>query len=223
MWSTKRSYKKELIDGDLSFEELKVNLNELDVINNLLGGYRISLSAIKNLNQPVTGIADIGCGGGHFLLKFKETLPNSLVVGIDLKKECIHYAQEVCSAQDIQLIRSDYREVLNNDEIDLVHACLFFHHFEESDIIEFLKGIRSRNKTLIINDLERNFLAWIGIKILTTLFSRSRLVKNDAPLSVKRGFKKKEWIDMLHKAGISKYSIKNKWAFRHQIILYGEI
>jgi hypothetical protein len=73
---------------------------------------------------------------------------------------------------------------------------------------------------LIVNDLERNPIAYYAIKWLTALFSKSYLVKNDAPLSVARGFKKREWLAMIQEAGATRYSVKNKWAFRHEIIVY---
>ena len=55
--------------------------------------------------------------------------------------------------------------------------------------------------------------------ILTRLFSRSYLVKHDAPLSVLRGFKKKELEELLNKAGILNYTIHWKWAFRWLVIV----
>jgi hypothetical protein len=50
------------------------------------------------------------------------------------------------------------------------------------------------------------------------MFSKSDLVKNDAPVSVLRGFKKMEWKNLLQKAGINNYSVKWKWAFRFLIV-----
>ncbi|HZK64528.1 MAG TPA: SAM-dependent methyltransferase, partial [Puia sp.] len=58
-----------------------------------------------------------------------------------------------------------------------------------------------------------------AIRILTALFSRSYLVKNDAPLSVLRGFKKNDLVAILDKAGIRDYSIRWQWAFRWLIIV----
>jgi hypothetical protein len=55
---------------------------------------------------------------------------------------------------------------------------------------------------------------------LTALFSKSYLVKNDAPLSVKRGFKKSELISLLKKAGFTDYSVKWSWAFRYKIVAH---
>jgi hypothetical protein len=65
-----------------------------------------------------------------------------------------------------------------------------------------------------INDLHRNAVAFYSIKLLTKLFSNSYLVKNDAPLSVARGFKRKELEKYLEAADINNYEIQWKWAFR---------
>ncbi|MGZ5255480.1 MAG: methyltransferase domain-containing protein, partial [Flavitalea sp.] len=57
-----------------------------------------------------------------------------------------------------------------------------------------------------------------AIKIITAIFSKSYLVKNDAPLSVLRGFKKTELISALKQAGINDASIEWKWAFRWLVV-----
>ena len=69
-----------------------------------------------------------------------------------------------------------------------------------------------------INDLHRHPLAWYSIKLITTAFSKSYLVKNDAPLSVARGFKINEWRRLMKQAVINNFTIEWKWAFRHLII-----
>jgi hypothetical protein len=50
------------------------------------------------------------------------------------------------------------------------------------------------------------------------VLSNSAYVKNDAPLSVWRGFKKKEWESILQSAGYQNSKINWVWAFRHLII-----
>jgi hypothetical protein len=79
----------------------------------------------------------------------------------------------------------------------------------------------SKNAALgfFINDLHRHAFAYYSIRALTRLFSKSYLVKNDAPLSVLRGFKKKEFISLLNQAGIPNYTIRWRWAFRWLIIV----
>ena len=60
---------------------------------------------------------------------------------------------------------------------------------KEDEIKKIIKSSLSiAEKGMIINDLRRSVWALIGIKTLIYLFSKSTMVKNDAPLSVKRGF-----------------------------------
>ncbi len=224
-----RSLQKELLDADeIPTADLFQNLKELDIINTLLGGYDITFSALKKVVQPDKSytLIDIGSGGGDTLKhirrwQLRKNL-NIKLIGIDLKPVCIEYSLQNNPTPDIQFICDDYRNMfLHVQHIDIVHACLFCHHLNENQLIELVQFALKNRITLIINDLERNPIAYYAIKTLTALFSKSYLVKNDAPLSVARGFKKKEWLDIMQKAGAKHFTVKNKWAFRHEIIVYG--
>ena len=83
-----------------------------------------------------------------------------------------------------------------------------------------LMGWMKNNSTLgfFVNDLHRHPLAYHSIKLITSLFSKSYLVKNDAPLSVARGFKKDELIEILQQSSIIHYQLKWMWAFRWLLI-----
>ncbi|WP_018341498.1 methyltransferase domain-containing protein [Cytophaga aurantiaca] len=224
-----RSDKNELLDGDnIPAADLFQNLRELDTINTLLGGYKISLSALNTViknNKPYT-LVDIGCGGGDTLKYIfnwnKRANKNLSLVGIDIKPVCIEYAKTNTSALAIRYICDDYKCLYEHERnVDIIHASLFCHHLTEEQLVELVSFALTHKAILIVNDLERNPIAYYSIKWLTQLFSKSYLVKNDAPLSVARGFKKKEWETILDKAGATHFSLKNKWAFRHQVIVYG--
>lgn len=225
-----RSDKKELLDGDnIPQADLFQNLKELDTINHLLGGYNITFSALKQIvekNKSYT-LVDIGCGGGDTLKRI-NTWKNKLglqlnLVGVDIKPICIQYAEQQNKNSNTKFICDDYRNSFKHvPDIDIIHACLFCHHLSEQEIVELIQFTLSHKSILVVNDLERNPIAYYAIKFLTKLFSKSYLVKNDAPLSVARGFKKQEWISVIEKAGATNYSVKNKWAFRHQVIVYGK-
>ena len=103
---------------------------------------------------------------------------------------------------------------------DIIFSSLFCHHFSDEELVEMLHWMEKNSLCgFFINDLHRHAIAYYFIKLATAMFSKSRLVKNDAPVSVLRGFKKREWKDLLQKAGISNYSIKWKWAFRFLIVV----
>jgi hypothetical protein len=102
----------------------------------------------------------------------------------------------------------------------IIFSSLFCHHFGEDDLVEQLRWMREQSSIgFFINDLHRHVLAYQSIRLLVSLFSRSYLVKNDAPLSVLRGFRRAEWKEVLHRAGIGHYTLKWKWAFRWLLIV----
>lgn len=224
-----RSYEKELLDQvEIPEHDLFQNLRELDFINHWLGGYSISFSALKSIIKPQNqySFVDIGCGGGDTLKRIKKWRTKhgcSIDLhGVDLKQVCVKYAESNPENTGINFICDDYKNIYQHvKQIDIIHACLFCHHLPEDELVSLVRFAVDNKSILIINDLERNPLAYYSIKWLTALFSNSYLVKNDAPLSVLRGFKKKEWLSILKQSGANHYSVKNKWAFRHQIIVDG--
>lgn len=225
-----RSQQKELLDADeIPRADLYQNLQELDRINTLLGGYNITFSALRRVlrpGQPCT-LIDIGCGGGdtlkHILRWQRRSGAELQLIGIDLKPDCIAYAEGQADTRGIRFICDDYRHMLRHvPQVDIIHACLFCHHLDEDQLIGLLRFAAEQGATLIINDLERHPLAYWSIKALTGAFSQSYLVRHDAPLSVARGFKKREWRELMAKAGSAHFSIRNRWAFRHEIIVYAK-
>ena len=226
-----RSYEKEYLDTNhIATKDLYRNLIELDTINNWLGGYNASLngfSDILKINKEATKILDIGFGGGDSIKQlsmFAEKLKlNLFFYGVDLKSDCVKYAeQNLFAILNKQLICDDYRNISKEllNKIDVIHCSLFLHHLTNEEIIELFKFCKTNNCIILVNDLHRHWLAYYSIKFLTALFSKSYLVKNDAPLSVKRGFKKNELISLLQTAGFTDYSVKWSWAFRYKIIAH---
>ncbi|MGZ4048736.1 MAG: methyltransferase domain-containing protein, partial [Bacteroidia bacterium] len=139
--------------------------------------------------------------------------------GIDINADCIDFAKEKSTYKNVNFIVSDYKLVsFKNNKPDIMFSSLFCHHFTDDELVEMLQWMNT-NSTIgfFINDLHRHPLAYHSIKYITKFFSKSYLVKNDAPLSVLRGFKKEEWKNIFKKAGIINYSIQWKWAFRYLI------
>ncbi|WP_042479979.1 methyltransferase domain-containing protein [Solitalea canadensis] len=228
-----RSLEKELLDADeIPSDDLRQNLRELDIINHYLGGHSITIKGIKQLikNQKQSiSILDIGSGGGDTLKAVaiwgREQNQKLKLIGVDLKNDCIEFAKENCiDFPEISFIQSDYRTIEHSDlKIDIIISSLFCHHLTNDEIVVFLRWMHKNSRTgFIINDLQRHPIAYQSIKLLTTLFSKSYLVKNDAKLSVARGFIKSDWENLIHKAGIKNAYIKWHWAFRHLIVVNTE-
>ena len=225
---THRSYDKELLDrDDIPFADIRQNMRELDIINSRLGGHGITIEGFKSLLQHKTTItiAEIGCGGGDNLLAIARWCGKRNItvkpVGIDINPDCIRVAGATLAATGARLIVSDYRRVdFETEKPDIIFSSLFCHHFTEEELNDMLRWM-NKNAALgfFINDLHRHPLAYYSIKWLTALFSKSYLVKNDAPLSVRRGFVRKEWAALLRQAGINNARIQWRWAFRWLVVV----
>ena len=220
-----RSYQKELLDGkNIPFEDIKRNMQELDFINRHLGGHKITVKGVKGLaGKPVLHIAEIGCGGGDNLRVIKSWCEKRNIkvdlTGIDINQQCILFAKGRSSNKDINFICSDYQLAKFDTLPDIIFSSLFCHHFTNEELIKIIQWMDSHSKTgFFINDLHRHPLAFYSISLLTKVFSKSYLVKHDAPLSVKRGLVKKEWQNIFAQAGIKNYEIKWQWAFRWLIL-----
>lgn len=220
---SQRCSQKELLDrDDIPFTDIERNMYELDIINTWLGGHAVSLGGLKKLigKRTEVSICEIGCGGGDNLRALSRyCLRRRIgvrVMGIDSNAYCIEAARRKWEGPPATWVISDYRDVrFENEKPDIIFSSLFCHHFTDEELVSQLKWMEV-NGTVgwFINDLHRHWMAWYAIRLLTTWGSRSYLVKNDAPLSVLRGFTRREWKTLLHKAGIDHYSLHWKWAFR---------
>ena len=226
-----RSYEKELLDrDDIPFADIQQNMRELDIINTWLGGHAITIKGFQRLlqNRQSVSVCEIGCGGGDNLVAIqrwcgKRNITVTLT-GIDINLDCIQVARSTLASNGARLLVSDYQLVEFEAEMpDIIFSSLFCHHFTDEQLVSMLQWMR-KNAGLgfFINDLHRHWLAYYSIKWLTTLFSRSYLVKNDAPLSVKRGFIKEEWIRLLRQAGIDHNSLQWQWAFRWLVVAWNQ-
>lgn len=233
-----RSYQPELIDDlNLSNEALRQNLEELATINKWLGGNQLTLSGLeaiinKNINSPIGGwgaikIADIGCGGGDMLKLMANWAKKKQVkadfVGIDANQFMIDFAKKRTEKyENITYLKEDaFSDNIKNFKLDIATLTLFCHHFTENQLIDLFQNLRKNCSIgIIINDLHRHWFAYYSISWLTAFFSKSYLVKNDAKLSVWRGFHKNELIDILQKSGFQHFTVKWKWAFRWEVVAW---
>lgn len=216
----KRSYEPELMD-DFSIQDERVDfaLNELNIINRFLGGVSTTKSALKyfvNSGNEILSVVDIGSGSSDNLLAAKKNLPSLNITSIDKSFRSLKFFPN----STLKLNADAFRMPVKDNSCDVVHVSLFLHHFTEEEIVCLLKKfIRICRTGIIINDLQRSYFALIGIRVLTVLFSGSELVKYDAPLSVRRGFKKNDLVRLFAECGIRNYVIKRKWAFRWMVVI----
>jgi 2-polyprenyl-3-methyl-5-hydroxy-6-metoxy-1,4-benzoquinol methylase len=224
-----RSAEPEIMDDlNCSGNVLERTLHELEIINKWLGGNRITIKSLEQLlpkNIREVTIVDLGCGGGDMLRMIDSWGKNKNLklnlIGIDANPNIIAFAKRNLLAHPhIQFKTLNiFSEEFQQQQYDIVIGTLFYHHFPNDQLVHFFKRFKQQVAIgFIINDIHRHWLAYYSIKLLTRAFSKSPMVKYDAPLSVLRAFKRKELRKILDATAIQNFTIRWKWAFRWQVI-----
>lgn len=228
----KRSYEKELMDDlTLSSADLRQNLEELRVVNRYLGGHLVLKIALNRLKKQgffkekrVYTIADIGSGGGDNLVIiakwFKKNNIQVQLTGIDANAFMVGFAEDFC--KDFPNIEFTQQNIFDTNaadlSFDLTTCSLFCHHFTDEELSAIFANIKKiTDSYFIINDLHRHWFAYYSIWALTRVLNGSYLIKNDAPLSVARAFKRKE-LKTICQTVFKEVKINWIWAFRWLVI-----
>lgn len=213
-----------VLDGIKYFVYIKQNIISENLIKTIKSNNSEN-AIISNYFENIK-IYEIGSGGGDNLRAIGRFLNKKKIAyrlgGVDLKEDCVKFAKKnEGKDSEIKYEIADYQLATFPDgQPDVIFNSLFCHHFRDEDLVKMLRWMHKNAKIgFVIADLHRHPLAYYSIKWLTGLFSKSYLVKNDAPLSVLRGFTRNEWEILLEKAGIKNYKIKWKWAFRWLILV----
>lgn len=226
-----RSTEKEIMDDlEVGGDILDQTLHELRVINQLLGGNYVSTSGLKKLMKSIPqsqySIADLGCGGGDMIrVMHSWAIQNQFscsFIGIDANPHTVTFAKD--NLKNLQGVQVEVMNVFDPDfiqeKVDIITCTLFTHHFTDEELIAIFKACKSKARIgIVINDLHRHPIAFYSISLLTRWFSKSPMVKNDGPLSVKRSFRKSDWERILHASKIKNYALSWHWAFRWRLII----
>lgn len=220
----------ELLDGPLDDSaELRGNLRDLRRVNRWFGGTALSRSALVALatrfhhdprvgrmdwrDRPVT-MLDIGTGSADIplaLIGWTTTRHFRLrVEAIDQRHEIMDVARELTGAATVQVREAITLQVAGGPPLpypdgafDVSHMSLVAHHLEPEELYELLLEMRRVSRVgVIVNDLHRGRLLWLGAWLLCHLGTRNRLTRNDAPLSVRRAYRAPEVAQMATRAGL---------------------
>lgn len=233
-----RTDQDELMDDfSIQDERLTDALEQLRPINQLLGGYATTMEILAPFlqararshgDQPIR-ILDIGTGIGDFpeyIVRWaaQQSPPIDVeVVAIDANPVTVAYARTALDKRlpkDLQAkIKVEVADALDlpygEDQFDIAIAAMFLHHFAHANAVKIVSSMqRVAKQGILINDLHRHPLAYYGIYALTRLLPAAPMVRNDAPLSVLRGFRLPELKSIAEAAALTGFSLRWRYAFR---------
>lgn len=225
-----RSNTPELMDDlGLPKPELEAALGDLKKVNSLLGGHAVGVAGLKPFlsREAPTHILDIGCGDGEFLRHLHKYCSKKgfkvRLTGWDRNAESLEWGHKHNEAG--MHIQYEIRDIMTRPELpegEFVIICnLFLHHFTDEEIRNMLSNwSNSGCKAIVINDLDRNPLAYYLFRLFGVIFMKSKVAIHDGLISILRGFRSSELEQFSQSIGVAAYQIRWKWAFRYLWILH---
>jgi len=210
--------------------ELARTLSDLAWINRWLGGRRLILHHLAPLLDgraaPIR-ILDVGTGCADVPRAIARwargrQLPVE-IEGIDHHGRIAALARQRSTAYpEIRIRNADALSLPYPDgSFDIVIASLVLHHMEGEDQVRLLRELyRVARRAVLVNDLRRGYwpfvVTWASLHVL----SRSRLIRHDGPLSVRRSFLRAELLALARRAGWERARVSHHAFFR--LALVGE-
>ena len=168
-------------------------------------------------------VVDVGTGGADIPLFLRQSWsgpgPAPELTAADSRPEVLTAARAVTPLLDgaVDLVEADGRALpWPDDAFDVGHASLVLHHLDPVEAVAFLRELaRVSRSGVVINDLDRAVVHWLGAWFLGHLFTRNRLTRADAPLSVRRAYTVPEMAVLLRVAGLRPIAVRRAF-FRHR-------
>jgi ubiquinone/menaquinone biosynthesis C-methylase UbiE len=120
------------------------------------------------------------------------------IIALDLNPRGLRLAQRAVPVAG-DALKLPFRDAT----FDVVMASLFFHHLSNDDCVRVLAEMwRVCRGRVLVNDLHRHAVAYFSFDLLARLFSKSRMVRHDGPVSVRRALRPDELMGIAQRAGV---------------------
>lgn len=222
-----RNLRDELLDLDEApYEEVRDSLKDVATVNRFLSGYRVLLHHVEPFlkshegGRPFT-VLDAATGSADqpiALVKLARRLGVPIhITAIDINAKMLKLAREEISAfPEIRLVQCDILALPFCEScFDLTVNSLSLHHFSWEKAVAILRAIYQAGRLgMVVNDLHRSRVAHAVIFLLTRIFTRNRLTRYDAPVSVMNAFTPDEFRELARQAGIIPSEVHRHFPYR---------
>jgi SAM-dependent methyltransferase len=218
-----RSRVVELMDAEpCGYEEFAACLRDIARINAATNAHAptiawlAALARTRNGNGRPLRVLDVGCGYGDTLRAIardaaRREIPLELV-GIDINPWAKRAAEAATPPEPA--IRFETADLFAYDggDYDAIVSSLFAHHLDDDGAVTFLRWMHANAKAgWFVNDLHRHVVPYAFIALATRAARLHRFVRNDAPLSVARAFRRRDWDALIARASLTGAAPRVRW------------
>lgn len=218
---SQRSFEKEWMDIEESYskKDLESCLKDIAKINHWTKSHTQTLKFVENAyklskRRPFQ-IVDIGCGSGDLLILLAELAVTKKyefqLMGLELNEwSCEIAGKNNSSGFPIRFMQENFFSF--NQKADVFINSLLTHHLGNEEWIQLVERMSKLAQVgWHIHDLHRHKLPYYFIKKLSRWIGLHPMVQNDAPLSVKRAFKKNEIEWLLQQSNTKNFRVNIQW------------
>jgi len=206
---------------------LERDLENLRTLNRRFGSHALVLGFLKRWLRPGRAwhILDLATGSGDIPeVIAKWARARNLAVQIDAVERqpaTLAIARRRCAAHpEIRFHAGDIRDFGAGESWDIVICSLALHHFSEADAIAILRHVHTlAHRFALISDLRRCALGTLGVDLLTAVWMREPMTRNDARASVRRAFSFAELAALARRAGWQRFGHTRHFGFRQAIAI----
>jgi ubiquinone/menaquinone biosynthesis C-methylase UbiE len=221
-----RSHRLEHIDtGNYTADEYEDCIGELQLVNRWIGdAHSLKATLLREVEaQRLTNFSmlDIGAGSGELLRVAatwaRQTHRQLRAVGLDMNERMAESIVEESEPFDeISSVRGDALKLpFAEAEFDYVICSLFTHHLLDEQVVQVLGEMsRVAKRRIFVIDLHRHPVAYFLYTTVGKLILHSRLVRHDGALSILRGFKSYELLELAQRAGLHDVWVERHFPYR---------
>lgn len=221
-----RSHRLEHIDtGNYTADEYDDCIGELQLVNRWIGdAHSLKATVLREVEAQRLksfSILDIGAGSGELLRVAarwaRQTHRQLRAVGLDMNERMTESIMEESERFDeISSVRGDALKLPFADaEFDYVICSLFTHHLLDEQVVQVLGEMsRVAKRRIFVIDLHRHPVAYLLYTTVGKIILHNRLVRHDGALSILRGFKSDELLELAQRAGLRDIWIERHFPYR---------
>jgi SAM-dependent methyltransferase len=193
--------------------------HEIAQCNRFFGGTSAFLAELTPLwpsLRPSATLLDIGCGVGDLPAAARAA---AAAHGVTLNVLALD-RREVLAVRAARRVRSAvvadaFNLPLAFDSVDLVTACQFLHHFNDTEIVQLAREMqRVARRHIVVSDLRRSWVAACGVWLASWPLGFHPITRHDSVASVLKGFMPHELHALLSNATDRDVAVATRPAFR---------